>query len=84
MTVEEWISRGLAVNSLPREYVPGLSLEGLTWIIKEVELIRPEVFARLLCLCVCLCFCVLMCLCVCVSVCLCVCVSVCLCVCVSV
>ena len=47
MTVEEWISRGLAVNSLPREYVPGLSLEGLTWIIKEVELIKPEVFARL-------------------------------------
>merc|ERR1719410_754778 len=47
MTVEEWIGRGLAVNSLPKEYVPGLSLEGLTWIIKEVELIRPEVFARL-------------------------------------
>ena len=45
MTVEEWIGRGLAVNSLPKEYVPGLSLEGLTWIIKEVELERPEVFS---------------------------------------
>ena len=46
MSVAEWVSRGLAMNSLPEKYVPGLSLDGLTRIMEETRTKRPGVFAQ--------------------------------------